>query len=141
MKETLNSLINDYMSLTGRPLATLTVEEYIKFSSFAATLPSNSCDTDVIKGYDTNDRNAVKPLTETVKKMSEKKKIKQAIVESAEELGMTIENLDETRSRRDYNRYVIAYDRKDSRLSISFRASFAAAAVGRTWCGLSLIHI
>lgn len=77
MNETLNSLINDYMSLTGRPLATLTVEEYIKFSSFAATLPSNSCDTDVIKEYDTNDRNAVKPLTETVKKMSEKKKIKQ----------------------------------------------------------------
>ena len=31
-------------------------------------------------------------------------------MESAEELGMTIENLDETRSRRDYNRYVIAYD-------------------------------
>lgn len=31
-------------------------------------------------------------------------------MDSAEELGMTIENLDETRSRRDYNRYVIAYD-------------------------------
>ena len=26
-------------------------------------------------------------------------------------------------------------DRKDSRLSISFRASFAAVVVGRTWCG------
>lgn len=40
----------------------------------------------------------------------QKKKIKQAIVDSAEELGMTIENLAETRSRRDYNRYVIVYD-------------------------------
>lgn len=31
-------------------------------------------------------------------------------MDSSEELGMTIENPDETRSRRDYNRYVIAYD-------------------------------
>lgn len=37
----------------------------------------------------------------------QKKKIKQAIVSSADELGMNIENLDETRSRRDYNRYII----------------------------------
>lgn len=34
----------------------------------------------------------------------------QAIVESVEEFGMTIENLDEIRSRRDYNRYVIVYE-------------------------------
>ena len=47
---------------------------------------------------------------DTLLSQGQKKKIKQAIVESAEELGMTIENLDETRSRRDYNRYVIAYD-------------------------------
>ena len=47
---------------------------------------------------------------DTLISQGQKKKIKQAIVESAEELGMTIENLDETRSRRDYNRYVIAYD-------------------------------
>lgn len=40
----------------------------------------------------------------------QKKKVKQAIVDSANELGMVIENLDDTRSRRDYNRYVIAYD-------------------------------
>ena len=40
----------------------------------------------------------------------QKKKIKQAIVSSADELGMNIENLDETRSRRDYNRYIISYD-------------------------------
>lgn len=45
---------------------------------------------------------------DTLLSQGQKKKIKQAIVESAEELGMTIENLDETRSRRDYNRYVIA---------------------------------
>ena len=47
---------------------------------------------------------------DTLLSQGQKKKIKQAIVDSAEELGMTIENLDETRSRRDYNRYVIAYD-------------------------------
>ena len=40
----------------------------------------------------------------------QKKKIKQAIVSSADELGMNIENLDETRSRRDYNRYIISYN-------------------------------
>lgn len=40
----------------------------------------------------------------------QKKKIKQEIVSSAKELGMNIENLDETRSRRDYNRYIISYD-------------------------------
>ena len=40
----------------------------------------------------------------------QKKKIKQAIVSSAEELGMNIENLNETRSRRDYNRYIISYN-------------------------------
>ena len=39
----------------------------------------------------------------------QKKKVKQAIVDSAEELGMTISNLEETRSRRDYNRYIISY--------------------------------
>ena len=47
---------------------------------------------------------------DTLLSQGQKKKIKQAIVDSTEELGMTIENLDETRSRRDYNRYVIAYD-------------------------------
>lgn len=40
----------------------------------------------------------------------QKKAIKQAIISSANELGMNIENLDETRSRRDYNRYIISYD-------------------------------
>lgn len=40
----------------------------------------------------------------------QKKLIKQMIVSSADELGMTIENLDETRSRRDYNRYIISYN-------------------------------
>lgn len=40
----------------------------------------------------------------------QKKKVKQAIVDSAEELGMTIINLEETRSRRDYNRYIISYN-------------------------------
>lgn len=31
-------------------------------------------------------------------------------MECADELGLVIENLEDTRSRRDYNRYVIAYD-------------------------------
>lgn len=47
---------------------------------------------------------------DTLLSKGQKKKIKQVIVDSAKELGMTIENIDETRSRRDYNRYVIAYD-------------------------------
>lgn len=43
-------------------------------------------------------------------RQGQKKKIKQAIVDSANELGMIVENLVETRSRRDYNRYIITYD-------------------------------
>lgn len=37
----------------------------------------------------------------------QKRKIKQIIVSSANELGMNIENLNEIKSRRDYNRYII----------------------------------
>lgn len=47
---------------------------------------------------------------DTVLSQGQKKKVKQAIVESTEELGMSIENLDEIKSRRDYNRYVITYE-------------------------------
>ena len=47
---------------------------------------------------------------DTFLSQGQKKKIKQLIVEIAEELGLTIENLNETRSRRDYNRYIIAYE-------------------------------
>ena len=39
-----------------------------------------------------------------------RKKIKYDIIDIVEELGLKILNLDETRSRRDYNKYVIAYD-------------------------------
>lgn len=39
----------------------------------------------------------------------QKKKVKQAIVDSADELGMIISNIEDTRSRRDYNRYIISY--------------------------------
>lgn len=46
---------------------------------------------------------------DTLLSQGQRKKMKQVIVEATEELGMTIENLDEIKSRRDYNRYVIAY--------------------------------
>ena len=39
----------------------------------------------------------------------QKKRVKDTIVEIAAELGMVVTNLDETHSRRDYNRYIIAY--------------------------------
>ena len=38
------------------------------------------------------------------------RKLKEAISEIAEELGISIPNIDETRSRRSYNRYRLAYD-------------------------------
>lgn len=38
------------------------------------------------------------------------KKLKGAIKEIAEDLGLTIPNIDETRSRRSYNRYELAYE-------------------------------
>lgn len=37
-------------------------------------------------------------------------KVKDAIKTVAEELGLTIPNIDETRSRRSYNKYLLAYD-------------------------------
>lgn len=39
----------------------------------------------------------------------QKKRVKQAIIDSAAELGMTIDNIENIRSRRDYNRYLISY--------------------------------
>ena len=40
----------------------------------------------------------------------EKKKLRYVLVDIVEELGMNISNLDDTRSRRDYNRYQIEYE-------------------------------
>ena len=40
----------------------------------------------------------------------QKKAVKDTVVAIADELGMTITNLDETHSRRDYNKYIFAYD-------------------------------
>ena len=40
----------------------------------------------------------------------QKKKLKKAIQETAETLGLGIPNIDETRSRRDYNRYILEYE-------------------------------
>ena len=39
----------------------------------------------------------------------EKKKLKNSIVEAADKLGLTIQNLEATRSRRQFNRYIMAY--------------------------------
>ncbi len=40
----------------------------------------------------------------------EKKKIKNSIIDVSNELNLSIENIDDIRSRRDYNRYVISYN-------------------------------
>lgn len=40
----------------------------------------------------------------------QKQKVKAAVKESAAEIGMTIPNIEDTRSRRDYNRYILTYD-------------------------------
>lgn len=47
----------------------------------------------------------------------QKKKLKQGIVEIAEELGLKIPNIEDTRSRRDYNRYELEYVSVLDRLS------------------------
>ena len=47
---------------------------------------------------------------DTALSQGDKRKLKSVIVDIVEELGLKIINLDETRSRRDYNKYVIAYD-------------------------------
>ena len=46
---------------------------------------------------------------DTAISQGQKKKVKEAIDEVSSLLGLSIPNLDETRSRRDYNRYEIAY--------------------------------
>lgn len=46
---------------------------------------------------------------DTAISQGQKKKVKEAIEEVCSLLGLSIPNLDETRSRRDYNRYEIAY--------------------------------
>lgn len=40
----------------------------------------------------------------------QKKKVKEMIVSITEAMGLKIMNLEETRSRCDYNRYIIAYE-------------------------------
>ena len=47
---------------------------------------------------------------DTALSQGEKSKLKSIIVDIVEELGLRITNLDETKSRRDYNKYAIAYD-------------------------------
>lgn len=47
----------------------------------------------------------------------QKRKLKYGIVDIAAELGMTIPNLDSVRSRRDYNRYELAYNSVLEKLS------------------------
>ena len=47
---------------------------------------------------------------DAVLSQGQKKKVKKLIEHAADELGMVIENLDQTRSRRDYNRYIISYE-------------------------------
>ncbi|MBR1404626.1 MAG: nucleotidyl transferase AbiEii/AbiGii toxin family protein [Treponema sp.] len=47
---------------------------------------------------------------DTTISQGQKKKVKDAVVEIAEILGLSIPNIGETRSRRDYNRYEIAYE-------------------------------
>ena len=51
----------------------------------------------------------------------QKRKLKYGIVDIATELGLTIPNLDSVRSRRDYNRYELAYDSVLDRLSDTVR--------------------
>lgn len=64
----------------------------------------------------------------------QKKKVKQAIIDSAEELGMTISNLEETRSRRDYNRYIISYN---SALPIESEALTSAVLLETSYTAVS----
>lgn len=47
---------------------------------------------------------------DTAVSQGDKKKLKYIIVDIVKELGLQIINLEETRSRRDYNKYIIAYD-------------------------------
>lgn len=47
---------------------------------------------------------------DTIISQGQKKKVKEAIEEASSILGLTIQNIEKTRSRRDYNRYEIVYN-------------------------------
>ena len=47
---------------------------------------------------------------DVVLSQGKKKKLKYVIVDIVKELGLKIVNLNETKSRRDYNKYIVAYD-------------------------------
>lgn len=48
-------------------------------------------------------------------------KVKDAIKSVAEELGVTIPNIDETRSRRSYNKYLLAYETVTEKLDVDLQ--------------------
>ena len=47
---------------------------------------------------------------DTALSQGQKQKLKKNIQETAEELGLRIPNIEETRSRRNYNQYIFEYD-------------------------------
>ena len=54
---------------------------------------------------------------------SQKKNVKKVIKEIAEELGIVIPNISETRSRRSYNRYLLAYETITGKLNEEIQAT------------------
>lgn len=60
---------------------------------------------------------------DTTLSQGQKRKVKQIIVDAAAELGLAIDNLDEIRSRRDYNRYILSYNSVISLASDAFKSA------------------
>ncbi|MCL2630641.1 MAG: nucleotidyl transferase AbiEii/AbiGii toxin family protein, partial [Firmicutes bacterium] len=116
-KETFNNLIEELSTKTGIPSAIIEKDYFVTMflETLSKKLPGMifKGGTSLSKCYRVIERfsediDITVDHSETLTQ-GQYKKIKQAVVDSAAELGFEITNLDDTRSRRDFNEYIIDY--------------------------------
>ena len=114
-KETFKEIIEQVSDDTGRTVIVIEKDYYV---TMILRLLSERLPFIVFKGGTSLSKchKAINRFSEdiditidTAISQGQKKKVKEAIEEVSSLLGLSIPNLDETRSRRDYNRYEIAY--------------------------------
>ena len=81
------------------------MSETLPFAVFKGGTSLSKCYRVIKRFSEDIDLTADIPLSQ-----GQKKKMKYSLIDVVHKLGLNVINLDETRSRRDYNRYEIAYD-------------------------------
>ena len=89
-----------YVSMILREMS-----ETLPFAVFKGGTSLSKCYRVIKRFSEDIDLTADIPLSQ-----GQKKKMKYSLIDVVHKLGLNVINLDETRSRRDYNRYEIAYD-------------------------------